>query len=204
MCILSPVISHPTIYPEQKIRNASKIHTQKWSPQQISNSEKLGRTLKYEKGQKITAIIQWQRSVYKGLSSQSCGFSSSHVRMWELDHKEGWALKNWCFQTVVLEKTHWKDWCWSWSSNTLATWCKEPTHWKRPWCWERLRAGGEGSNRGWDGWMTSSTQWTWVWANSRRWWRTGKPGVLQSLRSKRVGHNRETEQQQYNGKVHIH
>ena len=89
MCILSPVISHPTIYPEQKIRNASKIHTQKWSPQQISNSEKLGRTLKYEKGQKITAIIQWQRSVYKGLSSQSCGFSSSHVRMWELDHKEG-------------------------------------------------------------------------------------------------------------------
>ena len=54
----------------------------------------------------------------------------------------------------------WKDWCWSWSSNTLATWCKEPTHWKRPWCWERLKAGGEGDNGGQDGWMASSTQWT--------------------------------------------
>ena len=57
-----------------------------------------------------------------------------------------------------------------------ATWCKEPTHWKRPWCWERLRAGGEGDDRGWDGWMASQTQQTWVWANSRRWWRTRKPG----------------------------
>ena len=66
---------------------------------------------------------------------------------------------------------------WCWSSNTLATWCEEPTHWKRPWCYERLRAGEEG-DRGWDGWMASPTQWTQVWANSRRWWRTGKPGVL--------------------------
>ena len=55
---------------------------------------------------------------------------------------------------------HWKDLCWSWSSNSLATWCKEPTHWKKPWCWERLRAGGEGDDRGWDGWMASLTQWT--------------------------------------------
>ena len=57
---------------------------------------------------------------------------------------------------------HWKDWCWNWSSNTLATWCKEPTHWKRPWCWERLKAGGEGDDRGWDGRMASPTQWMWV------------------------------------------
>ena len=57
----------------------------------------------------------------------------------------------------------WKDWCWSWNSNTLATWCEELTHLKRPWCWERLRAGGEGDNRGWDGWMASLTRWTWVW-----------------------------------------
>ena len=63
------------------------------------------------------------------------------------------------------------------NSNTLATWCEELTHWKRPWCWERLKAGGEGDDRGWDGWMASPIQWTWVWANSRRWWRTGKPGV---------------------------
>ena len=58
----------------------------------------------------------------------------------------------------------WKDWCWSWSSNILATWCKELTYWERPWCWERLKAGGEGDGRGWDGWMASPTQWTWVWA----------------------------------------
>ena len=63
-----------------------------------------------------------------------------------------------------------------------------PTHWKRPWCWERLRAGGEGGDRG-NGWMVSQTQWTWGWANSRRQWRTGKPGVLQSTGSQRVGHN---------------
>ena len=62
---------------------------------------------------------------------------------------------------------HWKDWCWIWSSNTLATWCEELTHWKRPWCWERLKAGGEGDDRGWDGWMVSPTQWTWAWVNSR-------------------------------------
>ena len=63
----------------------------------------------------------------------------------------------------------------------LATWCKGPTHWKSLYCWERLRAGGEGGGRGWDGWMTSPTQWTWVWASSRRWRRTRKPGMLQAV-----------------------
>ena len=109
--------------------------------------------------------------VNKGLSSQGYGFPSSHVWMWELDYKESWAPKNWYFWTVVLEKTvlrvpwtagrsnqsilreispgvHWQDWCWSWNSNTLATWCDELTHLQRPWCWERLRAGGEGDDRG--------------------------------------------------------
>ena len=80
---------------------------------------------------------------------------------------------------------HWKDWCWSWSSNTLATWYKELTHLIRPWCWERLGAGREASDRGWGGWMASLTQWTWVRANSGRWWRTGNPGVLQSMGSQR-------------------
>jgi len=60
----------------------------------------------------------------------------------------------------------------------LATWCEELTHLKRPWCWERLRAGGEGDDRGWDGWMASLSQWTWVWVDSRSWWWTGRPGVL--------------------------
>ena len=76
-----------------------------------------------------------------------------------------------------------------------ASWCEEPTHWKRPWCWERLRAKGEAGDRGRDGWMASPIQWTWVWASSGRWWRTGKPGVLQSMESQRVRHNLATEQQ---------
>ena len=89
------------------------------------------------------------------------------------------------FSSFFLWNVHWKDWCCSWNSNTLATWCEELTHWKRPWCWQRLKAGEEGDNRGWDGWLASLTWWTWVWASSRSWWRTGKPGVLQSMGSQR-------------------
>ena len=136
--------------------------------------------------------IEKQRHYFanKGPSSQGYGFSSGHVWMWDLDYKENWAPKNWCFWTVVLGKTPetpwiaqrsnqsilkeispgWKDWCWSWNSRSLATWCEELTHLKRPWCWERLGAGGEGDKRGWDGWMASPTWWTWVWVNSRSWW----------------------------------
>ena len=73
--------------------------------------------------------------------------------------------------------------------------CDEPTHWKRSWCWERVRAEGEGGDRRWDGWMASLTQWTWVWAKSGRWWRTGKPGMVQSMESLRLRHDSETEQQ---------
>ena len=69
----------------------------------------------------------------------------------------------------------------------------EPTHQKRPWGWERLKAGGEGDDRGWDGWMTSPTWWTWVWASSRSWWWTGKPGVLQSMVSQWAWHDWVTE-----------
>ena len=88
---------------------------------------------------------------------------------------------------------HWKDWCWSWNSNTLATACEELTHWKRPLCWEGLGAGGEGDDRGWDGWVASLTWWTWVWVNSGSWWRTGRPGVLWFMGSQRVGHDWATE-----------
>ena len=87
---------------------------------------------------------------------------------------------------------HWKDWCWLWNFNTLATWCEELTHWKRPWCWERLKAGGEGADRGWDGGMASPTQRTWVWVNSRSWWWMRRPGVLQSMGLQRE-HNWATE-----------
>ena len=81
---------------------------------------------------------------------------------------------------------HWKDWCWSWNSNTLATWCEELTHLKRSWCWERLKVGGEGDDRGWNGWMASLTQWIWVCVNSGSWWWTGRHGMLQSMGSQRV------------------
>ena len=138
--------------------------------------------------------------------------------MWELDYRESWVPKNWCFWTVVLEKAleslglqgdptspsqrsvlgvHCKDWCWSWNSNPLATWCEELTHLKRPWCWERLRAGREGDDRGWDGWMASPTQWTWVWVDSGSWWWTGGPSVLRFMGLQRVGHNWVNEMNWY-------
>ena len=86
-----------------------------------------------------------------------------------------------------------KEWCKSWNSSTLATSCEELTHWKRLWCWEGLGAGGEVDNRGWDGWMASRTQWTWVWVNSGSWWWTGRPGVLRFMGSQRVGRDWATE-----------
>ena len=163
--------------------------------------------------------IKKQRHYFtnKGPSSQSYSFSSSHVWMWELDYKESWAQQNWCFWNVVLKKTlessldfkeiqpvHPKGnqpwifigriWGWRWNANTLATCCEEVTHWKRPWCWERLKVG-EGDDRGWDDWMTSLTQWTSVWATSRRWWRMRNPGLLQTMALQRVRHDLVNEQQ---------
>ena len=74
-----------------------------------------------------------------------------------------------------------------------ATSCEELTHWKRLWCWEGLGAGGEGDDRGWDGWMASLTRWMWGWVNSRSWWWTGRPGVLRFMGSQRVGHDWATD-----------
>ena len=161
--------------------------------------------------------IKKQRHYFpdKGPSSQSYGFSSSQVWMWELGYKESWAPKYWCLWTVVLEKTLespldckeikpviLKEISPEYSLEGLmlklklqyfGTWCDELTHLKRPWCWERLRAGGEGDDRGWDGWMASPTQWTEVWVDSGSWWWTGRPGVLRFMGSQRVGHNWVTE-----------
>ena len=157
--------------------------------------------------------IQKQRHYFanKGPSSQGCGFSSGHVWMWELDYKESWALKS-CgvgedyweslglqgdptspfWRRPVLD-VYWKDWYWGWNSNTLATSCLELTHWKRPWSWEWLGAGGEGDDRGWDGWMASPTQCTCVRVNSRSWWWTGRLGMLRFMGTQRVGYHWVTE-----------
>ena len=83
----------------------------------------------------------------------------------------------------------------------MATWREELTHWKRPWCWERLKAGGERDDRWWDGWMASPTRWTWVWVGSRSWWWTGRPDVLQSMGLQRVGHDWATELTEWWGRI---
>ena len=161
--------------------------------------------------------IKKQRHFFanKGPSSQSSGFSSSHVWMWELDYKESWAWRTDAFEL----------WCWRrllrvlWTARRsnqsilkeISPACSleglmlklklqyfghlmwRATHLKRPWYWERLKVGGEGDDRGWDGWMASPTRWTWVWVNSGSWWWTGMPGVLQFIGSQRAGHDWDTE-----------
>ena len=88
---------------------------------------------------------------------------------------------------------HWKDWCWSWNFSTLASLREELTHWKRLYCWETLKASGEGDHRRWDVWMASLNQWTWVQVSSGSWWWTGRSDVLQSVGSQRVKHDWATE-----------
>ena len=162
---------------------------------------------------KTRHCIKKQRNclIDKSASSQSYGFSSSDVRMWELDNEKGWALNHWCFWTVVLEKTLENpldgkeikpvspkgNQSWIFIGRTDAEaetpilWPPDAKNWLtgNDWCWERLKAGREGDDRGGDGWMASLTQWTWIWASSRSWWWTGKPGMLQSMGSQRVGHD---------------
>ena len=143
-------------------------------------------------------------------SSQSYGFSSSHVWMWELDHKEIWPLKNWCFWTALLEKSCEspldckeiksvnpkgnQSWIFTGKINSEAEtpilWPPDAKNWligKDPDAGKDWRQ--EKDNRGWDGWMASPTWCIWIWASSRDWWWTGKPGVLQSMGSQRVRHD---------------
>ena len=190
-----------------------------WAPeslQMVTAAMKLKDTPWKESDGKPRQCVKKQRRHFadKGPYSQRYGFSSSHVWMWELDHKENWAPKNCCFDQ--LEKT---------PESPLD--CKEikPVHPKgnQPWIFigravaedeapilwppdvkswligEDLEVGKDwrqeekGMARGWDGWMTSPTQWTWIWAGSGSWWWTGKPGMLQSIGSKRVRHDWATE-----------
>ena len=94
---------------------------------------------------------------------------------WESLGLQGGQISQFWRKSVL--NIHWKDWCWSWNSNTWATWCEELIHWKRPWYWVRLK-GGEGDNRGWDCLMALPTWWTWVWASFSNCWWTGKPAML--------------------------
>ena len=180
------------------ILGGSKITADGDCSHEIKRNLLLGRKVRTN----LDSILKWRDLFFapKGTSSQSYGFSISHVWMWELDYKESWVLKNWCIWTVVLEKTF---------QSPLD--CKEtqPVHLKEisPECsleglmlklklqysghlmwrtdslektlsWERLKARGEGDDRSWDGWMASLTQWTWIWVNSGSWWWTERPGVL--------------------------
>ena len=148
----------------------------------------------------------------KGPSSQSYGFSSGHVWMWELDHKAEHrridTFELWCWRRLL--RVPWtvrrsnqsilKEISPEYSLEGLMLKLKlqysghlmQRTG-KRSWCWERLKVGGEGVDRGWDSWMASLTQWTWVWASYWSWWWTGKPGILQSMGSQRVRHDWATE-----------
>ena len=147
--------------------------------------------------------------------SQSYGFSSNHVWMWELDHKESWALKNWCFWAVVLEKTLRVPWIARRSKQSVIKEISPECSLERLMLKLKLQYFGhlmrradsskknlmlrkiEGrrrrDDRGWDGWMASLTGWTWVWVNSGSWWWTGKPGMLQSMGLQRVRHDWVTE-----------
>ena len=158
------------------------------------------------------SILKSRNITNKGLSSQSYGFSSSHVWMWELNHKESWAPKNWCFWTLVLEKSPLdskevkavhrqgnQSWIFIGRTDAKAEAlilrppdAKSWLIWKDPDA-GRVKAGAEGDDRGWDGWMTSPTQWTWVWVDPGSWWWTGRPGVLWFLGSQTVRHNWATE-----------
>ena len=94
-------------------------------------------TIKKAEDQRIDAFELW---CWRRLSWESLGLQRYQTNQ---------------SQRKSILSIHWRDWCWDWSSNILAIWCKEPTHWKRPWCWERLRAGGEAGDRRWDGWMAA-------------------------------------------------
>ena len=166
--------------------------------------------------------IKKQRHYFasKVLSSQSYGFSSSQVWMWELDCKESWAPKNLCFWAVVSEKTlespldykkikavHLKgNQSWIFIGRTDAEaetpilWPPDAKNWLFNWLWywEKSKAGGEGADRGWDGWM-ALTQWTWVWVASGSWWWRERPAVLPSMGLQRVGHDWVTELNWYLG-----
>ena len=136
----------------------------------------------------VLRVRLWRKLSVNELMPLNCGVGEDS---WESLELQGDPTSP--FQRRSVLGVHWKDWCWSWNSSTLATSCEELTPWKRLWCWKGLGAGGEGDDRGWNGWMASATRWTWVWVNSRSWLWTGRPGVLRFMGSQRVRHDWATE-----------
>ena len=129
------------------------------------------------------SLLYWQTIPIKSMVFPVILYGCENWTIKQAECRRIDAFELWCWRTLlrvlwnarrsnqsILRKSvlniHWKDWCWSWNSNPLATWCEELTPWKRPRCWERLKTGGEGDDRGWDGLMASPTRWTWVWASS--------------------------------------
>ena len=146
---------------------------------------------------------------------KTMAFSSGHVWMWELDHKESWVLKNWCFELWCQRRLLKVPWTSRRSNQSIlkeispeysleGLMLKLKLQFFGPLMWRtdslektlmlgRIEGGKKGDDRGWDGWMASLTQWTWVWVNSGSWWWTGRPGMLQSMGSQTVGHDWVTE-----------
>ena len=164
----------------------------------------------------LDSILKTRDPANKGPFSQGYGFSSSHVWMWELDYKESWAPKNWCFWTVVLKRILESPLdCKEIQESILKEISPEypleglmlklkfqyfghlmqrtDSLEKNPDAGKDWRREFSGDDRGWDGWMASPTQWTWVWEGCGSWWWTGRPGMLQFMELQRVGHDGATE-----------
>ena len=170
--------THTWLYMARKQQEAKEINLSVYVP--MDGRKTLNKYMKRVENVRLWQII-WNKVKGKG---------SARIR-------EGAAFAILRRSSKSTPHTLWKDWYWSWSSSILVTWWEQPVHWESPWCWERLRVEEEEGIRGWDGWMASQTQWTWTWANSRRWWGTGSPGVLQSWGPQRVGHDWVAGQQQF-------
>ena len=144
-----------------KCKRGGKLHReqnknlkiQKWKQKTVCNEIQRGLPRKkWNKRRRSNIEKDWRKLSAEELMLLNCGVGEDTCEFLGMQGDPTCQS----YRKSVLN-IHWKDWCWSWNSNTLATWCEERTHWKKPWCWETLKAGGEGDDRGWDGWMASPT-----------------------------------------------
>ena len=153
----------PMVNVATKLKDACSLEEKLWKPRQCIKKQRYhfadkgphSQSYGFSSNRVLVRAGPYRRLSAKELMLSNCGVGEDS---WESLGLQGDPTSPSSRRSVL--NILWKGW--SWSSNTLATWCEEPTHWKRSWCWERLRAGGEGDDRGWDGWMASPTQWTQV------------------------------------------